>query len=190
MKVTPTSLPGVLHIEPEVFGDGRGFFFESWSERKFAAAGIPARFVQDNHSASRSGVVRGLHYQIGRAQAKLVRVLAGAVFDVAVDIRAGSPHFGRWEGVILSAERKNMLYIPEGFAHGFCVLGEGAEFFYKCTDFYAPEYERGVRWDDPQIGVEWPLPPGAELVLSAKDRALPELARIPACDLPIYTSHS
>lgn len=190
MKVTQTSLPGVLHIEPEVFGDARGFFLEAWNERKFADAGITARFVQDNHSASRGGVVRGLHYQIGRAQAKLVRVLAGAVFDVAVDIRVGSPHFGRWEGVILSAERKNMLYVPEGFAHGFCALGEGAEFFYKCTDFYSPEHERGIRWNDSRIGINWPLPPGEEPVLSGKDRILPELAQIAACDLPVYTPHS
>ncbi|MGB7542558.1 MAG: dTDP-4-dehydrorhamnose 3,5-epimerase [Burkholderiales bacterium] len=169
MKITPTRLPEVLLIEPEVFGDARGFFFESWNERAFEAAGIRARFVQDNHSRSAKNVVRGLHYQIRQPQGKLVRVISGEVFDVAVDIRRSSPNFGKWFGAKLSAENKAMLWIAPGFAHGFAVLSESAEFLYKTTDYWAPEFERSILWNDPDIGIAWPLagPP----VLSAKDAA-------------------
>ena len=169
MKVTPTRLPGVLLIEPRVFGDSRGFFFESWNEREFERAGIRARFVQDNQSRSGKGVVRGLHYQVRQPQAKLIRVTAGEIFDVAVDIRRGSPGFGKWEGVRLSAESRSMLWIPVGFAHGFCVLSDFAEVLYKATDFYAPEHERCLLWNDPDLGIGWPLPTAP--VLSAKDAA-------------------
>lgn len=169
MKVTPTRLPQVLLLEPRVFGDSRGFFFESWNEREFAGAGIHARFVQDNHSRSAKGVLRGLHYQLHRPQGKLIRVIAGEIFDVAVDIRRGSPDFGKWEGVRLAAESHRMLWIPAGFAHGFCVLSDFAEVLYKATDYYAPEHERCLLWNDPEIGIAWPLE-GAP-VLSAKDAA-------------------
>ena len=169
MKISPTRLPEVLLIEPKVFGDARGFFFESWNERTFEQAGIRAHFVQDNHSRSGRGVLRGLHYQIRQAQGKLVRVISGEVFDVAVDIRRSSPNFGRWVGERLSAENKTMVWIPPGFAHGFAVLSEHAEFLYKTTDYYAPEHERCIRWDDPEIGIEWPLA-GAP-ILSSKDAA-------------------
>ena len=170
MKVTPTTLPEVLLLEPRVFGDSRGFFFESWNEREFERAGIRARFVQDNHSRSEKGVLRGLHYQVRQPQGKLIRVIAGEIFDVAVDIRRGSPGFGKWEGVRLSAESRSMLWIPVGFAHGFCVLSEFAEVLYKATDFYAPEYERCLLWNDPDLGIVWPLP-AAPPLLSAKDAA-------------------
>jgi dTDP-4-dehydrorhamnose 3,5-epimerase len=169
MKVTPTKLPQVLLLEPRVFGDSRGFFFESWNERDFTHAGIHARFVQDNHSRSAKGVLRGLHYQLHRPQGKLIRVIAGEIFDVAVDIRRGSPGFGKWEGVRLAAESHRMLWIPAGFAHGFCVLSDFAEVLYKATDYYAPEHERCLLWNDPEIGIAWPLE-GAP-VLSAKDAA-------------------
>ena len=169
MKVTPTRLPEVLVIEPKVFGDARGFFFESWNERDFAAAGITARFVQDNHSRSAKNVVRGLHYQIRQPQGKLVRVLAGEVFDVAVDIRRSSPNFGKWTGVRLSAENKSAAWIPPGFAHGFAVLSDYADVLYKATAYYAPEHERAILWNDPAVGIEWPLA-GAPIV-SAKDAA-------------------
>jgi dTDP-4-dehydrorhamnose 3,5-epimerase len=167
MKVTPTRLADVLLIEPKVFSDARGFLYESWNEREFERAGIRARFVQDNHSRSGKGVLRGLHYQLRRPQGKLIRVIEGEIFDVAVDIRRGSPTFGKWEGALLSGESKNMLWIPVGFAHGFYVLSDVAEVLYKATDFYAPEYERCVLWNDPDIGIEWPLS-GAP-VLSPKD---------------------
>ena len=170
MKVTPTGLPDVLLIEPRVFGDVRGFFFESWNEREFERAGIGARFVQDNHSRSGRGVLRGLHYQIRRPQGKLVRVVAGEIFDVAADIRRSSPNFGRWEGVRLNAESYKMLWIPAGFAHGFCVLSEFAEVLYKATDYYAPEHERCILWNDPELRIDWPIPGGAP-ELSAKDAA-------------------
>jgi dTDP-4-dehydrorhamnose 3,5-epimerase len=169
MKVTPTRLPEVLLIEPRVFGDARGFFFESWNEREFERAGIHARFVQDNHSRSEKGVLRGLHYQISRPQGKLVRVTEGEIFDVAVDIRRSSPNFSKWEGVRLSAQSKRMLWVPVGFAHGFCVLSDFAEVLYKATDFYAPEGERCILWSDPELKIEWPLS-GAPL-LSPKDAA-------------------
>ena len=169
MNIIPTALPEVLVIEPKVFGDERGFFFESYNRKTFAAAtGIDVDFVQDNHSRSARDVLRGLHYQITQAQGKLVRVAAGEVFDVAVDIRRSSRNFGKWAGVNLSADNKRMMWVPPGFAHGFLVLSEAAEFLYKTTDYYAPRHERCIAWNDPDIGVAWPLasPP----VLSGKDR--------------------
>jgi dTDP-4-dehydrorhamnose 3,5-epimerase len=169
MKATSTQLPEVLLIEPKVFGDSRGLFFESWNEREFERAGIRAHFVQDNHSRSEKGVLRGLHYQIRQPQGKLVRVVAGEIFDVAVDIRRSSPMFGRWTGVRLSAETRSMVWVPVGFAHGFCVLSESAEVLYKTTDFYAPEHERCILWNDHEIGISWP-PLGAPK-LSKKDAA-------------------
>ena len=169
MRVSPTRLAEVLLIEPKVFGDSRGFFFESWNEREFERAGIRARFVQDNHSRSQRGVLRGLHYQVRQPQGKLVRVIEGEIFDVAVDIRRSSPTFGIWEGAHLSAQSKSMLWIPVGFAHGFCVLSDFAEVLYKTTDFYAPEHERSIAWNDPDLGIDWPLS-GAPL-LSPKDAA-------------------
>lgn len=178
MKVTPTTLPEVLVIEPKVFGDERGFFLESWNQRAFAQAGIDARFVQDNHSRSARGVLRGLHYQLRHPQGKLMRVVAGRVFDVAVDIRRGSPNFGRWAGVMLDATEHKLVWIPPGFAHGFCVLSDSADVFYKATDFYAPDDECAIAWNDPDIAVAWPLdgPPS----LSAKD-ARAGLLRDAAC---------
>ena len=169
MKVNPTRLPEVLLLELRVFGDARGFFLESWNEREFERTGIRARFVQDNHSRSGRGVLRGLHYQIRQPQGKLIRVVAGEIFEVAVDIRRSSPTFGRWEGVRMNAESHKMLWIPSGFAHGFCVLSEFAEVVYKATDYYAPEHERCILWSDPELDIDWPLP-GAP-VLSAKDAA-------------------
>jgi dTDP-4-dehydrorhamnose 3,5-epimerase len=175
MKVTPMDLPEVLLIESRVFADERGFFMETWNERTFAQAGIDARFVQDNHSRSVRHTLRGLHYQLPPyAQGKLVRVSLGEVFDVAVDIRKGSPHFGRWVGAYLSADNKRQIWIPPGFAHGFLVTSEVAEFQYKCTDFYAPEHDRNIRWDDGDIGIDWPLT-GTPL-LSQKDSRAPALA--------------
>ncbi len=157
MKVTPTELAEVLLIEPRVFGDERGFFFESWNERSFADIGIKARFVQDNHSRSAKGVLRGLHYQISQPQGKLLRVTAGEIFDVVVDIRKSSPSFGKVTTVRLASSAKQMLWVPEGFAHGFCVVSEYAEVLYKCTDFYAPEHERSIAWNDPNLAIAWPL---------------------------------
>jgi dTDP-4-dehydrorhamnose 3,5-epimerase len=169
MNIVPTALPEVLVIEPKVFGDERGFFFESYNRKVFVeATGIDVDFVQDNHSRSAKNVLRGLHYQITQAQGKLVRVVAGEVFDVAVDIRKHSPNFGKWVGVNLSADNKRMMWVPPGFAHGFLVLSEAAEFLYKTTDYYAPQHERCIAWNDPDIGVAWPLT-GAP-VLSGKDR--------------------
>lgn len=168
MKAIRTAIPEVVILEPQVFGDDRGFFFESFNERKFRElVGADVSFVQDNHSKSASNVLRGLHYQIKQPQGKLVRVVSGAVFDVAVDVRKSSPTFGKWVGVELSAENKRQLWIPVGFAHGFVVLSESAEFLYKTTDYWAPEYERSIRWDDPAIGVEWPFTGAPRL--SAKD---------------------
>lgn len=177
MRIEKTSLPDVLLIEPDVFEDSRGFFMESWNARKFAAAGIETEFVQDNLSRSPRHTVRGLHYQIQQAQGKLVRVVLGEVFDVAVDLRRSSSTFGKYEGVVLSEENKRSLWIPPGFAHGFLVLSETAVFEYKCTDYYAPEFERAVRWDDPDIGIDWPLPADSEPLLSAKDEAADSLAQ-------------
>lgn len=175
MKVTKADIPDVLIIEPEVFGDGRGFFYESYNERKFAEkTGLDVRFVQDNHSRSARNVLRGLHYQIRQPQGKLVRVVAGEVFDVAVDLRKSSPTFARWTGLTLSAENKRMLWIPEGFAHGFLVLSGTADFLYKITDYYAPAHERIIVWNDPDVGIRWPL--RGEPVLTAKDKAGKRLA--------------
>ncbi|HEX8216985.1 MAG TPA: dTDP-4-dehydrorhamnose 3,5-epimerase [Allosphingosinicella sp.] len=175
MNVLDTGLSEVKLIEPKVFGDERGFFVESWNARSFAEAGIDAAFVQDNHSRSAAGVLRGLHYQLERPQGKLVRVVSGRAFDVAVDIRRSSPRFGRWTGVELSAENKRLLWVPPGFAHGFLALEDGTDFLYKCTEFYAPEHDRSILWSDPRIAIEWPLA-GAAPSLSAKDRAAPLLA--------------
>lgn len=176
MRFLPTRIPEVVIIEPKVFDDGRGFFMETWHARKFADAGIKVDFVQDNHSASQQWVLRGLHYQIRHAQGKLVRVLRGEVFDVAVDLRRSSPTFGQWVGETLSETNRRMLWVPPGFAHGFLVTSERAEVLYKCTDFYAPEAERGLRWDDPGVGIDWPLPVGVQPILSDKDRIAPGLA--------------
>ena len=175
MKCIPTTIPDVLIIEPKVFGDPRGFFFESFNRRQFAElSGRDADFVQDNHSRSAKNVLRGLHYQIRQPQSKLVRVVQGEVFDVAVDIRKNSPTFGQWVGEILSAENKRMLWIPEGFAHGFVVLSDTAEFLYKTTDYWAPEFERSIAWNDPAINIQWPL--HGEPTLSAKDQKAQRLA--------------
>lgn len=176
MKVVATTLDDVKIIEPRVFGDDRGFFMEVWNERVYAEAGIAGPFVQDNHSRSAKGVLRGLHYQIDRPQGKLVRVTAGRAFDVAVDMRCSSPHFGQWVGVELSAANKRMLWVPPGFAHGFLALEDGTDFLYKCTDFYAAEHERTVLWSDPDLAIEWPVvdvfADGAvQPLLTAKDAA-------------------
>ncbi len=187
MKVTPLAIPDVLLIEPKVFGDHRGFFMETWNQRAFADAGVDRTWVQDNSSRSARGVLRGLHYQIGRAQAKLVRCPLGEVFDVAVDIRRGSPTFGRWVGERLSAENKRAMFVPEGFAHGFLVLSEFAEFSYKCSDFYTPSAERGVRWDDPATGIVWPEV-GAAPTLAGRDAAFAVLKDVPQVDLPAYAN--
>lgn len=169
MKATPLDLPEVFKIEPKVFGDERGFFFESFNHSHFEESiGRKVQFVQDNHSRSAKGVLRGLHYQIQQAQGMLVRVVSGTVFDVAVDLRRSSPDFGRWVGAVLSAENKHQLWVPEGFAHGFIVMSETAEFLYKTTDYYAPQHERCIRWDDPSLGINWPLA-GTAPLLSAKD---------------------
>jgi dTDP-4-dehydrorhamnose 3,5-epimerase len=170
VNVIATALPEVLILEPQVFGDERGFFYESFNARRFAeATGVTRDFVQDNHSRSARGVLRGLHYQLQQAQGKLVRVSAGEVYDVAVDVRRSSPNFGKWVGVHLSAENKRQLWVPEGFAHGFLVLSEYAEFLYKTTDYYAPAHEHCIRWDDQQLAIDWPLE-GLTPQLSAKDQ--------------------
>ena len=168
MQVIPTSIPDVKLVVPRVFGDARGFFFESWNARALAEAGIAASFVQDNHSRSSRGVLRGLHYQVQHPQGKLVRVVAGEVFDVAVDLRRSSPTFGRWVGEVLSGDNKRQLWIPPGMAHGFVVLSETAEFLYKTTDYWAPEFERCIAWNDPTLAVAWPRLDGAPR-LSGKD---------------------
>ena len=168
MNIIPTDIPEVLIIEPKVFGDERGFFFESYNERQWEEkTGLRTRFVQDNHSRSAKGVLRGLHYQIRQPQGKLVRCVVGEVFDVAVDLRRSSPTFGKWSGTLLSAENKRQMWVPEGFAHGFLVLSDAAEFLYKTTDYYAPENERGIVWNDPELGIDWPIE--GEPVLSKKD---------------------
>jgi dTDP-4-dehydrorhamnose 3,5-epimerase len=177
MNITRFEIEGLLLIEPKVFGDARGFFLESWNERKYREAGIAATLVQDNLSFSRRGTLRGLHFQNPTPQAKLVTVLQGEVFDVAVDIRRNSPTFGRWHGVNLSAEKKHQFFIPPGFAHGFAVLSETALFFYKCTEFYAPQNEATVAWNDPDIGIQWPV---ANPVLSEKDQRGLRLKDVPA----------
>jgi dTDP-4-dehydrorhamnose 3,5-epimerase len=175
MDFIPMEIPEVVLIRPKVFGDARGFFFESWEARKFSQAGLDAEFVQDNCSSSVENTLRGLHYQIQQSQGKLVRVTSGEVFDVAVDIRRSSPTFGKWVGAILSAGNKQQMWVPPGFAHGFYVLSSVAEFFYKCTDFYAPQFERTVRWDDPQLSIDWPLH-GRSPLLSTKDQSGQSLA--------------
>src|SRR5947209_3097473 len=183
MKRIDTALPGVCLIEPEVWLDARGFFFESYQEMRFAELGIRERFVQDNHARSVQGTLRGLHYQITRPQTKLCRVVQGAVLDVVVDVRRGSPTFGRHMAEVLSAENLRMIYVPQGFAHGYAVLTETAEFLYKCSDYYFPQYERGVLWSDPALRIDWR---SAAPILSAKDRAHLLLAEIPASELPLY----
>jgi dTDP-4-dehydrorhamnose 3,5-epimerase len=183
VNVTPLRLGEVLLIEPKVFGDDRGFFMETFSAARYAEAGVAGTFVQDNVSRSRRGVLRGLHFQNPHAQGKLVSALEGEVFDVAVDVRVGSPTFGQWCGERLSAENKRQLWVPPGFAHGFIVLSETALFAYKCTDYYHPEFERTIRWDDPRVGVEWPIEPSEQ---SARDRAAPTLDTIDASVLPSF----
>lgn len=181
MKVTETTLPGVLLIEPNVFRDQRGLFWETYHAERYAKFGIPTGFTQDNSSRSVRHTLRGLHYQLHRPQGKLVWVTRGEVFDVAVDIRRGSPQFGRWVGVTLSGDNPRQLYIPPGFAHGFCVTSESADFAYKCTDVYVPGDERGLLWNDPELGIQWPI---AEPLLSEKDRGFPMLKKAPPHDLP------
>lgn len=169
MEFIPSAIPEVILVKPQVFGDHRGFFMETWQQRHFAENGIDVDFVQDNHSKSSHGILRGLHYQLKHPQGKLVRVVAGKVFDVAVDLRRQSPTFGQWVGYELSAENKHMLWVPPGFGHGFYVMSESAEFVYKCTDYYAPEHEACVRWDDPDLDVDWKLVDGQAPILSDKD---------------------
>lgn len=177
-KFIETCIAGVLVVEPTVFGDARGYFMETYSRRDFAAGGIDVDFVQDNESRSKKGVLRGLHFQRENPQGKLVRVTEGEVFDVAVDLRRGSRTLGKWVGVTLSAQNKRQFYIPEGFAHGFYVLSGSATFVYKCTRFYAPNDEGGLLWNDPEIGIDWPLEPGGEPLLSAKDLLNPTLREL------------
>lgn len=181
MKVIETALPGVLVLEPKVFGDPRGYFLETFRETGYREAGIGGPFVQDNYSRSAKGILRGLHFQEPNPQGKLVQVFEGAVFDVAVDIRKGSPNFGNWVGVELSDENHRQLWIPPGFAHGFCVLSEFAGFFYKCTAYYAPEHDRAIVWSDPDLAIDWPV---AEPRVSDKDRRAPRLSEAPV--LPRY----
>ena len=173
MQIIATRLPDVLLLAPKVFGDARGFFMESWNRQTFADLGLNLDFVQDNHSRSARGVLRGLHYQLNQPQGKLVRVTSGAVFDVAVDLRRSSPHYGQWTGHELSADNQHMLWVPPGFAHGFLVLSESADFLYKTTAYYAPQWDRGIRLDDTEIGVDWPMQDAP--TLSTKDQALPLL---------------
>ena len=175
MEFVPCTLPEVIRVKPIVFADDRGFFFESWHDERFAAAGIPGPFVQDNYSRSRRHVLRGLHFQIRHSQGKLVSVVRGRVFDVVVDLRRSSPRFGQWCGVELDARDHEMLWVPPGFAHGFLTLSDEADFVYKCTDYYARPFERSLRWNDPDVGIEWPLSPGSEPVLSEKDAEAPLL---------------
>ncbi len=185
-EVQATALPEVLILQPKVFGDARGFFFESFNQRDFEqATGVRTAFVQDNHSRSARGVLRGLHYQIQQAQGKLVRVAQGEVFDVAVDLRRDSPRFGQWAGVHLSAENQRQLWVPPGFAHGFLVLSESADFLYKTTDYWAPAHERSLRWNDPTVGIAWPWPTNTVPTLAAKDAVAPLLA-----DAEVFASSS
>lgn len=188
MRIIETSLSEVLLLEPDVYGDSRGFFMETYHAGRFAELGITSVFVQDNHSLSRRGTLRGLHYQLNHPQAKLCRVVRGEVLDVAVDIRRGSPTFGHWVSAILSAENKRQIFVPRGFAHGFFVLSEEAEFLYKCDDIYDPDDQRGILWNDPQIGVDWQIPAGVDILLSNKDRILPLLSQCQETDLPGYFS--
>lgn len=182
MEFQSTRLPEVVLIKPRTFCDARGFFFETWQQQRFAAAGITAEFVQDNHSHSTRYTLRGLHFQIEQPQAKLLRVSRGEVFDVAVDIRRSSPRFGHWVGVVLSEANHHMLWVPMGFAHGYLALSEEVDFLYKCTDYYAPEHERAIRWDDPEIAIAWPLPQDQAPILSSKDAAAPLLSEAEAYD--------
>mgnify|MGYP006144039635 CR=1 FL=1 len=184
MKATPQSIPEVILFEPKVFGDERGFFFETWNAERFGQHGLPTKFVQSNVSTSAKGVLRGLHYQWPRPQGKLVSVLEGEVYDVAVDIRRGSPTFGQWEAVVLSAENKKQFWIPEGFAHGFAVLSERAVFSYLCTEVYLKDFDAGVRWNDADIAVDWPV---SAPTLSAKDENAPFLKDIAEDRLPVYS---
>lgn len=179
MNVIPCDIKGPLILEPKVFGDARGFFLESWNAASFAEIGLDVTFVQDNHSRSQTGVLRGMHFQNPAPQGKLVRVVRGAVFDAIVDLRRSSPTFGQWTGVVLSAENKRMFWVPEGFAHGFLTLEDDTDFLYKCTSAYLPQNEHSLAWDDPEVGIEWPLE-GVELKLSAKDAAGVPLSRIQA----------
>jgi dTDP-4-dehydrorhamnose 3,5-epimerase len=183
MKVVATALDGVVIVEPRVFDDQRGFFLETYQAARYITSGIEARFVQDNISRSVAGTLRGLHYQYPRAQAKLIQVLQGEIYDVAVDIRRGSPNFGKWFGTTLSAEDHHQMYIPEGFAHGFCVLSESALFMYKCSDYYVPEDEYGVLWNDPVLNIQWPV---TRPVMSERDLGLPALGSIAADALPSF----
>jgi dTDP-4-dehydrorhamnose 3,5-epimerase len=185
MNRIPTRLPEVLLLEPKVFEDPRGYFYEAYRADRFQALGIDCAFVQDNQSFSRRGVLRGLHYQVGRPQAKLLRVIQGEIFDVAVDVRRGSPTFGKWAGEILSSSNRRQMFVPVGFAHGFLVTSESAEILYKCSDFYVPAEERGVAWNDPKIAIEWPLR-GATPLVSEKDGRFSTLDRAPEKDLPAY----
>jgi len=184
VKYTKTSLPGVLVIEPVAYEDDRGFFLETHHQKKYAEGGIDGTFVQDNRSHSKQGVLRGLHYQLRYPQGKLVYVITGEIFDVAVDIRRGSPTFGKWEGIYLSSDNNRQIFVPEGFAHGFCVVSETADVLYKCTDFYAPGDEFGILWSDPTIGIAWPV---ASPVLSPKDSQYPKLTEIGEDLLPSST---
>jgi dTDP-4-dehydrorhamnose 3,5-epimerase len=183
MRIRRTPIPEVLIIEPDLFGDERGFFMETWHAEKYAEQGLDVQFVQDNQSRSRRGVLRGLHYQLNQPQGKLVRVTAGRVFDVAVDIRRDSPTFGRWVGMELNDEDHRQFYVPPGFAHGFSVLSDSADFLYKCTDFYTPEDEHGILWNDPDIGIQWP---GSDFLVSDKDSKNPLLKNMDEADLPRY----
>ena len=187
MKIMETSLPGVVVIEPKIFGDKRGFFLENFREDVLKDAGINAHFVQDNHSRSKQGVLRGLHYQLTQTQGKLVRVVTGAVFDVAVDVRFGSPNFGKWYGTELNEDNMKMLYVPPGFAHGFVVLSEYADFLYKCTDYYHPKSEQGIAWDDPALAIDWNISAIKEKIsLSEKDKNNVLLKEQPNEKLPSY----
>ena len=183
VRFTGISLTGVILIEPQVFKDARGFFVETFHKEKYARGGIDRTFVQDNHSHSQRGTLRGLHYQLGHAQGKLVYVVTGEIFDVAVDVRRGSPTFGKWVGAHLSAENRHQIYVPEGFAHGFCVLSDRADVIYKCTDFYSPEDECGIFWADPTIDIDWPIDAP---VISEKDSKNPKLVDVPERFLPAY----
>ncbi|HHT98432.1 MAG TPA: dTDP-4-dehydrorhamnose 3,5-epimerase [Clostridiales bacterium] len=176
-----SNIEGLYEIEPKVFADKRGFFLETYNYKYFAKAGLDMKFVQDNQSSSKRGVLRGLHFQTKNPQGKLVRVIKGEVFDVAVDMRKGSKTFGQWHGVLLSSEKKNMFYIPEGFAHGFLVISEETEFIYKCTDYYYPEYESGVIWNDETISINWPIPRDMEIILSDKDKQLSKFNDLKEC---------
>ena len=183
MRIAPTSIPGVIIVEPNVFEDQRGFFMETYNQRRYIEAGIEPIFVQDNFSLSVRGTLRGLHYQLQHPQAKLVQVIRGSIYDVVVDIRRGSPSFGHWAGTHLSDENKHQLFLPEGFAHGFCVLSETAYVLYKCTDFYTPDDDWGILWSDPAFAIDWPV---SEPLLSEKDSQFPCLADVPVERLPLF----